>query len=130
MYTCTVAKEEQALHHKKYVERLEDKLREVKSKTKRYEMLQAQLEEQAVHFEIMLNKISPNILKERLTILRDKDREELVKDHGTVFSRILKEKGILSDFQLNGGTQSPIDIEFERENSNPNRTYIPSITPP
>ena len=83
-----------------------------------------------MHFEIMLNKISPEILKERLTILRDKDREELVKDHGTVFSRILKQKGILNDFHINGGAQSPIDIEFERENSNPNSTYIPSITPP
>ena len=61
-------------------------------------MLQASLEEQAVHFEIMLNKISPAILKERFTILRDKDRDELLKDHATVFSRILKEKGILSDF--------------------------------
>lgn len=65
--------------------------------------------------------------------MRDKDRDEIVKDNATVFSRILKEKGILSDFQVNGGTQSPIvDIEFERENSNPNRTrtFIPSITPP
>ena len=61
-------------------------------------MLQASLEEQAVHFEIMLNKISPAILKDRLTILRDKDRDELLKDNATVFSRILKEKGILSDF--------------------------------
>lgn len=56
-----------------------------------------------MHFEIMLNKLSPSILKERLTILRDKDREELMKDNATVFSRILKEKGLLSDFQLNGG---------------------------
>ncbi len=54
----------------------------------------------------------------------------MLKDNATVFSRILKEKGILSDFQVNGGIQSPIDIEFERENSNPNRTYIPSLTPP
>jgi len=46
----------------------------------------------------MLNKISPAILKDRLTILRDKDREEMLKDNATVFSRILKEKGILSDF--------------------------------
>jgi hypothetical protein len=46
----------------------------------------------------MLNKISPAILKDWLTILRDKDRDELLKDHATVFSRILKEKGILSDF--------------------------------
>jgi hypothetical protein len=84
------------------------------------------MEEQAVHFEIMLNKINPQILKERLVILRDKDREELIKDNSTVFSRILREKGILTDFQLNGGgtngTISPIEMDLERENSNPNRS--------
>ncbi len=41
MYNCTVAKEEEALQSKKYVEKLEDKLREVREKTKRYELLQA-----------------------------------------------------------------------------------------
>lgn len=45
MYTCTLAKEDQALTHKKYIEKLEEKLREVKMKTKRYEHLQAQFEE-------------------------------------------------------------------------------------
>ena len=56
-----------------------------------------------MHLEIMLNKINPLILKDRLTILRDKDREEVMKDNTTVFSRILREKGILTDFALNGG---------------------------
>ena len=79
-----------------------------------------------MHFEIMLNKINPQILKERLVILRDKDREELIKDNSTIFSRILREKGILTDFQINGGgtngTLSPIEIDLERENSNPHRS--------
>jgi hypothetical protein len=40
MYEGTIAKENQVLEHKKYVDRLQEKLLEIKQKTIRYERLE------------------------------------------------------------------------------------------
>jgi uncharacterized membrane protein YgaE (UPF0421/DUF939 family) len=48
-----------------------------------------------MHFEIILNKLSPEILKERLALIRDKDKEELLADDQSIFHNILKAKGLL-----------------------------------
>lgn len=61
----------------------------------RYQKLRQSLNEQAMHFEIILNKLSPDILKERLALIRDKDKEELLADDQSIFHNILKAKGLL-----------------------------------
>lgn len=53
------------------------------------------LNEQAMHFELLLNKLSPEILQERLLVLPD--REALMQDSLSVFHRILKAKGLIPD---------------------------------
>ena len=45
MYQCTIAKEDKVLSQHKYVQKLEDKIREIKEKTRRYEHMQVLLEE-------------------------------------------------------------------------------------
>jgi len=75
----------------------------------------------------MLNKMNPDILKERMTLIREDDKQELLADDMSVFNRILKEKGLISKYQLTGG-----DADFERatgaENSNSKENESPNTT--
>lgn len=48
----------------------------------------------------MLNRMSPDILRERMALMRDDDKDELLGDDTNVFNRILKHKGILKDDNL------------------------------
>ena len=81
----------------------------------RYKHLRAKLHEQAIHFEILINKINPEILKERMTLIRDDDKQELLADDMSVFNRILREKGLLSKYATTGA-----DADFERAVDNSN----------
>ena len=57
-----------------HIERLKQKLAETKEKLLRHKQLRAKLHEQSIHFEIMLNKMNPEILKERMTLIREDDK--------------------------------------------------------
>jgi hypothetical protein len=48
-----------------------------------------------MHFELLLNKLSPEILQERLFVLPDRDA--IMQDNMSVFHRILKAKGLIPD---------------------------------
>ena len=75
-------------------------MNEVRHKMLNYKHLRATLNEQAMHFEIMLNRMNPDILRERMALMRDDDKDELLGDDTNVFNRILKHKGILKDDNL------------------------------
>jgi len=46
----------------------------------------------------MLNKMNPEILKERMILIREDDKQELLSDDMSVFNRILREKGLLTKY--------------------------------
>jgi hypothetical protein len=99
---------QQAVH---YVERLKAKRQELRQKALRYERLRHEQREQAVHFELLLNKLSPEILHERVfCLMRESERQELLADEESVFRRILKAKGVIAGESTNND-----------ENMNPNR---------
>jgi len=50
------------------------KLAETRQKLLTQKHIRAKINEQAVHFEIMLNKMNPEILKERMTLIREDDK--------------------------------------------------------
>ncbi len=87
-----------------------------------YKHIRAKLNGQALHFEIMLNKMNPEILKERLSVIREDDKQELLADDMSVFNRILKEKGLLSNYAMTGVQNISNDFEREtlKENESPN----------
>ena len=49
----------------------------------------------------MLNKLEGKQLRERVEIMSDKEKQELLQDEDSVFHRILKAKGVFDkgDFQ-------------------------------
>ena len=71
----------------------------------KYQKLRQQLNEQAMHFEIMLNKMNPEILKERVKLIS----EDALADETSIFNRILKEKGILSEYAMSGKVAAAAD---------------------
>ena len=98
----------------------------------RYKHIRAKLHEQAIHFEILINKMNPGILKERMSLIREDDKQELLADDMSVFNRILREKGLISKYATTG-----VDPDFERapiknsnlkENESPNLGTLPSAT--
>ena len=71
--------------------------------------MRGQLNEQAMHFELLLNRLAPEILRERMDVcMGDKEREEILADDDSVFHRILKAKGLFKE--------KPDDNGEEKEN--------------
>lgn len=105
LLNATLAKEAHVLKHAEYVQRLQDKLHEGRLKMLKYYKLRQQLNEQAMHFEIMLNKMNPEILKERVKLIS----EDALADETSIFNRILREKGILSDYAMSGKVAASAD---------------------
>ncbi len=50
-----------------------------------------------MHYEILINKMNPDILKERVRIIGEQQFME-----ETVMHRILREKGVLSNYAATG----------------------------
>jgi hypothetical protein len=53
---------------------MKQKLAETKQNMLRHKHFRSKLNEQALHFEILLNKMNPEILKERMTLIREDDK--------------------------------------------------------
>jgi hypothetical protein len=53
---------------------MKQKLADTKQNMLRHKHLRSKLNEQALHFEILLNKMNPEILKERMTLIREDDK--------------------------------------------------------
>ena len=62
------------LQYISHIERMKQKLAEIKQNMLRHKHLRSKLNEQALHFEILLNKMNPEILKERMTLIREDDK--------------------------------------------------------
>ena len=105
---------------------MKEKLAETRQKILTQKHIRAKINEQAIHFEIMLNKMNPEILKERMILIREDDKQELLSDDMSVFNRILREKGLLTKYQMTGAG----DPEFERavDNSNFKENFSPNNT--
>lgn len=64
---------------------------------KRYRKLNSKLNEQAIHFEILINKMRPDLLNERLKSMGPLSRPDIRRVEGDIVVDILKEKGVIKD---------------------------------
>ena len=68
--------------------------------------------------------MNPEILKERMNLIREDDKEELLADDMSVFNRILREKGLISKYATTGADpdfeRAPINNSNSKENESPN----------
>ena len=64
---------------------------------KNYKKLNAKLNEQAIHFEILINKMRPDLLNERLKTMTALARPDVRRVDADIVTDILKEKGILKE---------------------------------
>lgn len=93
----SLLKKEQAVEEQaQYVMRLREKVMEARAKKARCERVKGQLNEQAMHFEVLLNRLSPEILRERMQVVGDKEKEDILVDDQSIFHRILKAKGLFN----------------------------------